>query len=48
MEILIFHVHKNLIPLSSSVTDPSVYPQVEQALGINLSHYALAATTAAA
>ena len=42
MEILIFHIHKNHIPLSSSVTDPSVYPSVEQALGINLSDYALA------
>ncbi|MGB7194195.1 MAG: DUF917 domain-containing protein [Collimonas pratensis] len=46
MEILIFHIHKNLIPLSSSVTDPSVYPQVEQALGVNLSDYALAGAAA--
>lgn len=42
MEILIFHIHKSNIPLSSSVIDPSVYPPVEQALGINLSDYALA------
>ncbi|SFC77575.1 hypothetical protein SAMN05216344_1437 [Polaromonas sp. OV174] len=41
MEILIFHVHKQHIPLSSSVTDPSVYPPVEQALGINFTDYAL-------
>lgn len=41
MEILIFHIHKSQIPLSSSVTDPSVYPAVEQALGINFSDYAL-------
>lgn len=42
MDILIFHVHKQHIPLSSSVTDPSVYPPVEKALGINLTDYALA------
>lgn len=41
MEILIFHVPKTLIPLSSSVRDPSVYPPVEKALGINLTQYAL-------
>jgi DUF917 family protein len=36
MEILVFHVHKSMLPLSSSVTDPAVYPPVEQALGIKL------------
>lgn len=41
MEILIFHVGKNLIPLSSSISDPAVYPPVEKALGINISNYAL-------
>lgn len=41
MEILVLHVHKKHIPLSSSVLDPSVYPHVETTLGINLSHYAL-------
>lgn len=41
MEVLIFHIPKGLIPLSSSVRDPSVYPPVEKALGINLSQYAL-------
>lgn len=42
MEILILRVAKSQIPLSSSVRDPSVYPPVEQALGINLTDYALA------
>lgn len=41
MEILIFHVGKSLIPLSSSISDPAVYPPVERALGINISNYAL-------
>ncbi|TDS78696.1 DUF917 domain-containing protein [Comamonas sp. JUb58] len=41
MEILIFHVGKSLIPLSSSISDPAVYPPVEKALGINISNYAL-------
>lgn len=40
-EILVFHIPKNKIPLSSSVVDPSVYPYVEEILGINLSDYAL-------
>ncbi|OBW95392.1 DUF917 domain-containing protein [Gallibacterium salpingitidis] len=40
-EILVFHIPKNKIPLSSSVVDPSVYPHVEEILGINLSDYAL-------
>lgn len=41
MEISVFHIAKGLIPLSSSVKDPSVYPPVEKALGIPLSDYAL-------
>lgn len=41
MEIAVFSIHKNHIPLSSSVKDPSVYPEVEKALGINLVEYAL-------
>ncbi len=41
-EVLVFHIPKTLIALSSSVTDPSVYPKVESALGIELSRYALA------
>lgn len=42
LEVLIFHVAKDYLPLSSSVRDPTVYPEVEKALGINLTHYALA------
>lgn len=42
MEILVLHVHKAHLPLSSSVRDRAVYPQVEKALGISLSAYALA------
>lgn len=41
MEIHVLHVPKTLIPLSSSVVDPSVYPHVERTLGIDLSTYAL-------
>lgn len=40
-EILLFYIPKTKIPLSSSVIDPSVYPHVEEVLGINLSDYAL-------
>jgi len=40
-ELLILRVPKTRIPTSSSVTDPSVYPVVEQALGISISSYAL-------
>ncbi|MEH2480815.1 DUF917 family protein [Nitrobacteraceae bacterium AZCC 2146] len=40
-ELLVLRIAKNVIPLSSSVTDPSVYPIVEKALGINLTDYAL-------
>ncbi len=42
-ELLIFQVPKSRIPLSSSVSDPSVYPVVEAALGIALASYALGA-----
>lgn len=41
MLLHIFHIAKQHIPLSSSVRDPLVYPVVEDALGINLSDYAL-------
>ena len=41
MEIVIFHINKNNIPLSSSVFDPAVYPPVEKALNINISDYIL-------
>jgi len=41
MELLVLRIAKDVIPLSSSVTDPSIYPACERALGINLSDYAL-------
>jgi DUF917 family protein len=41
-ELLVLHVAKGLIPLSSSVRDASVYPVVEMALGVPLLSYALA------
>ncbi|MBS4197046.1 DUF917 family protein [Bacillus sp. FJAT-49870] len=41
MEIAVFRIHKNHIPLSSSVKDASVYPEVEAALGIQIADYAL-------
>jgi DUF917 family protein len=43
MELLVLRIAKDVIPLSSSVTDPSVYPIVEKALGLNLTDYALKA-----
>lgn len=42
MEIFTLHISKNVIPLSASVSDPSVYPSVEKTMNINLSDYALA------
>jgi hypothetical protein len=41
MFIFVLHVSKKIIPLSSSVLDPAVYPPVEQAMGIELAKYAL-------
>ncbi|KKB82534.1 hypothetical protein VW35_00110 [Devosia soli] len=41
MEIFVLHVPKTIIPLASSVLDPSVYPYVEKAMGIELARYAL-------
>jgi DUF917 family protein len=41
MEVSIFRIAKERIPTSSSVRDPSVYPAVEKALGMNFSAYAL-------
>jgi hypothetical protein len=41
-EVLILHASKEHFPLSSSVSDPAVYPVVEKALGIDLTRYALA------
>lgn len=43
MHLHVLRVAKSVIPLSSSVTDPSVYPVVEQTLGIGIAAYALAA-----
>ena len=39
---LVFHIDKKHLPLSASVKDPTVYPVVEQALGIPVARYALA------
>jgi DUF917 family protein len=39
--VLVLHIAKADIPLSSSVSDPSIYPVVENALGISLAEYAL-------
>jgi len=41
MMIFVLHVPKTVIPLSSSVKDPTVYPPVEKALGISIADYAL-------
>ncbi len=41
MPVFLLHVPKTIIPLSSSVKDPSVYPTVEKALGISIADYAL-------
>lgn len=41
MELLVLRIAKDVIPLSSSASDPSVYPSVEKAIGINLTDYAL-------
>jgi DUF917 family protein len=41
MYVFVLHVPKTLIPLSSSVVDPAVYPPVEAAMGIELARYAL-------
>jgi DUF917 family protein len=43
MYVFVLHVPKSILPLSSSVRDPTVYPPVERALGIALAKYALAA-----
>ncbi|HEX3972776.1 MAG TPA: DUF917 family protein, partial [Stellaceae bacterium] len=41
VELSVLRIAKDVIPLSSSVTDPSVYGVCEIALGINLTDYAL-------
>jgi DUF917 family protein len=40
MELLVLRIAKDVIPLSSSVTDPSVYGVCEKVLGINVTDYA--------
>ncbi|RYH13282.1 MAG: DUF917 family protein [Alphaproteobacteria bacterium] len=41
MYVFILHVSKKIIPLSTSVIEPAVFPPVEKALGIDLATYAL-------
>ena len=41
MRLHVLRVPKAVIPVSSSVTDPSVYPVVERTLGIDIAGYAL-------
>jgi DUF917 family protein len=43
MHVFILHVPMEIIPLSASVLDPTVYPPVEKAMGIEIARYALAA-----
>lgn len=43
MTVFVLHVPKTVIPLGSSVRDPSVYPPVERAMGIEIARYALGA-----
>jgi uncharacterized protein len=42
MHVFILHVPMDIIPLSASVLDPTVYPSVEKAMGIEIASYALA------
>ncbi len=41
MKVFILHVPMDIIPLSASVLDPTVYPSVEKAMGIEIAKYAL-------
>lgn len=41
MELHVLRVAKQHLPLSSSITDPAVYPIVDNTLGIDISTYAL-------
>jgi uncharacterized protein len=41
MEIHVLRVAKEHLPLSSSISDPAVYPVVDKTLGIDISTYAL-------
>jgi DUF917 family protein len=42
MRVFVLHVPMEILPLSSSVLDPTVYPYVEKAMGIEIAKYALA------
>jgi len=39
MKVFILHVPMTIIPLSASVLDPTVYPPVEKAMGIEIAKY---------
>lgn len=41
MDVLVLHIPKAIIPLGAGVLDPSVYPPVEKAMGIEIMKYAL-------
>ncbi|MGF9565401.1 DUF917 domain-containing protein [Neorhizobium sp. JUb45] len=41
MKVFVLHVPMDILPLSSSVLDPTVYPYVEKAMGIEIAKYAL-------
>ncbi|MBC2582640.1 DUF917 domain-containing protein [Clostridium sp. DJ247] len=41
MKISVLSINKKNIPLSTGVKDPAVYPEVEEALGIDIASYAL-------
>lgn len=41
MKVFVLHVPMEILPLSSSVLDPTVYPYVEKAMGIEIAKYAL-------
>ena len=43
MKVHVLHVPKEIIPLSASVLDPSVYPAVEKAMGIEIAKYVFGA-----
>lgn len=44
MRVFVLHVPMDTIPLSASVLDPTVYPAVEKAMGIEIARYALSAS----
>ncbi len=41
MDVFVLHIDKRTIPLGAGVLDPSVYPPVEKAMGIEIMKYAL-------